>query len=108
MVASIHRSAWKGNSRKFAGTEFCEVHPTFEGCWLSVSSLMECRRTAESIIYIIMDLRNNRFHARLLDAVGQAVIAADPQGTVIYWNRAAQELYGWSAEEAMGHPIMEV
>jgi len=69
---------------------------------------MECGRTAESIIYFIMDPRNNRFHARLLDAVGQAVIAADPQGKVIYWNRAAQELYGWSAEEAIGRPIMEV
>jgi diguanylate cyclase (GGDEF)-like protein/PAS domain S-box-containing protein len=69
---------------------------------------MECRRTAESIIYIIMDPRNNRFHALLLDAVGQAVIAADLQGKVIYWNRAAQELYGWSAEEAIGRPIMEV
>ena len=55
-----------------------------------------------------MDPRDNRFHARLLDAVGQAVIAADLQGKVIYWNRAAQELYGWSAEEAMGRPIMEV
>jgi PAS domain S-box-containing protein len=65
---------------------------------------MECRRTAESIIYITMDPRYNRFHARLLDAVGQAIIAADPQGKVIYWNRAAQELYGWSAEEAMAAP----
>jgi diguanylate cyclase (GGDEF)-like protein/PAS domain S-box-containing protein len=69
---------------------------------------MECRRTAESIIRIIMDPRNNRFHARLLDSVGQAVIAADPQGKVIYCNRAAQELYGWSAEEVIGRPIMEV
>jgi diguanylate cyclase (GGDEF)-like protein/PAS domain S-box-containing protein len=40
--------------------------------------------------------------------VGQAVIAADPQGKVIYCNRAAQELYGWSAEEVIGRPIMEV
>jgi diguanylate cyclase (GGDEF)-like protein/PAS domain S-box-containing protein len=69
---------------------------------------MECRRTAESIIRIIMDPKNNGFHARLLDSVGQAVIAADPQGKVIYCNRAAQELYGWSAEEVIGRPIMEV
>jgi hypothetical protein len=27
---------------------------------------------------------NSRFYARLLDAVGQAVIATDPQGKVIY------------------------
>jgi PAS domain S-box-containing protein len=49
-----------------------------------------------------------RFQRRLLDAVGQAVIATDLQGKIIYWNRAAEELYGWSTEEVMGHPIVEV
>jgi PAS domain S-box-containing protein len=49
-----------------------------------------------------------RFQARLLDAVGQAIIATNPQGTIIYWNRAAEELYGWSKEEVMGRPIVEV
>src|ERR671912_540403 len=57
------------------------------------------RKTAEEQI---------RFQARLLDAVGQAIIATDPQGRIVYWNRAAQELYGWSKEEVMGHPIVEV
>ena len=41
-----------------------------------------------------MDPTKTGFHARLLDAVGQAVIATDPQGKVVYWNRAAQRLYG--------------
>jgi PAS domain S-box-containing protein len=49
-----------------------------------------------------------RFQARLLDAVGQAIIATDPQGRIIYWNRAAEELYGWSKKEVMGRPIVEV
>jgi PAS domain S-box-containing protein len=49
-----------------------------------------------------------RFQRRLLDAVGQAVIATNLQGKIIYWNRAAEELYGWSTEEVMGHPIVEV
>ncbi|HSK84317.1 MAG TPA: PAS domain S-box protein, partial [Rubrobacter sp.] len=49
-----------------------------------------------------------RFQARLLDAVGQAIIATDLQGSIIYWNRAAEELYGWSKEEVMGRPIVEV
>src|SRR5829696_1827304 len=49
-----------------------------------------------------------RFQRRLLDAVGQAIIATDLQGKIIYWNRAAKELYGWSAEEVMGRPIVEV
>jgi PAS domain S-box-containing protein len=49
-----------------------------------------------------------RFQRRLLDAVGQAIIATDLQGKIIYWNRAAEELYGWSKEEVMGRPIVEV
>jgi PAS domain S-box-containing protein len=49
-----------------------------------------------------------RFQARLLDAVGQAIIATDPQGRIIYWNRAAEELYGGSKEEVTGRPIVEV
>jgi diguanylate cyclase (GGDEF)-like protein/PAS domain S-box-containing protein len=48
-----------------------------------------------------------RFQARLLDAVGQAVIATDRQGKIIYCNRAAEELYGWSEGEAMGRSGIE-
>ena len=39
------------------------------------------------------------FHSRLLDAIGQAVIATDLDGTIVYWNDAAERLFGWSAEE---------
>jgi diguanylate cyclase (GGDEF)-like protein/PAS domain S-box-containing protein len=49
-----------------------------------------------------------RFQARLLDEVGEAVVAVDIDGKVVYWNRAAEELYGWSAHEAMGRPGVEV
>jgi diguanylate cyclase (GGDEF)-like protein/PAS domain S-box-containing protein len=52
--------------------------------------------------------KKNRFHRLLLDAIGQAVIATDPLGKVIYWNRVAEDLYGWSAKEVMGRPIVEV
>ena len=48
------------------------------------------------------------FQARLLDAVGEAVIALDMEGRVFYWNKAAEEMYGWSSEEAMGRRIMEM
>jgi diguanylate cyclase (GGDEF)-like protein/PAS domain S-box-containing protein len=84
------------------------VHLTLEGCRVDVFPAMKHRRTAWSIIYNIMAPTNNRFHERLLDAVGQAVIATDPQGKVVYWNKAAESLYGWSAKEAMRRPIVEI
>ncbi|NBC15678.1 MAG: PAS domain S-box protein [Bacteroidetes bacterium] len=45
---------------------------------------------------------------QLLDAVGQAVIATDLDGTVTFWNQAAEDLYGWSSDDALGRSIMEL
>jgi PAS domain S-box-containing protein len=44
----------------------------------------------------------------MLQAIGHAVIATDARGTVLYWNSAAEQLYGWSAAEAVGRDITEV
>ena len=40
--------------------------------------------------------------AKLLDAVGQAVVAIGTEGTVFYCNRAAEELLGWQARDVTG------
>jgi len=42
------------------------------------------------------------FQAQLLGAVGQAVIAVDTNNRIIYWNHAAEVMYGWTAAEAIG------
>lgn len=47
-------------------------------------------------------------HEHLLDAVTQAVVATDLEGHVIYWNRFAEQLYGWSAEEALGRHVLDL
>ena len=49
-----------------------------------------------------------RFQAKLLDTVEQAVIATDPAGTIIYWNRFAETLYGWRAAEVIGRNVLQV
>jgi diguanylate cyclase (GGDEF)-like protein/PAS domain S-box-containing protein len=48
------------------------------------------------------------FQADLLAAAGQAMVASDLAGVVVYWNRAAQELYGWSADDAIGRRISDL
>ncbi|TVR20108.1 MAG: PAS domain-containing sensor histidine kinase [Anaerolineaceae bacterium] len=45
---------------------------------------------------------------QMLDAVQQAIMATDATGRIIYWNRFAETLYGWSHDEAIGRPVMEV
>lgn len=43
-----------------------------------------------------------RFQADLLDVVEHAIIAISTDGTVTYWNRFAERLFGWSVDEAIG------
>ena len=49
-----------------------------------------------------------RLQARLLNSVGQAIIATDLEGKITYWNRAAEQLYGWQEAEVLGRNIVNV
>ncbi len=41
----------------------------------------------------------------ILDRVGNAIILSDAKGIITYWNRGAEEIYGWSAKEAIGQNV---
>jgi PAS domain S-box-containing protein len=40
--------------------------------------------------------------------VHEAVIATDLEGRVFFWNRFAERLYGWSADEAVGRTVLDL
>jgi len=40
--------------------------------------------------------------ASLLDLAHDPIFVRDMHGVITYWNRGAQELYGWTAEQAVG------
>ncbi len=46
--------------------------------------------------------------SRMLDSVGEAIITTDRVGKIIYWNKAACDLYGWESKEVLGLNIAEV
>lgn len=43
--------------------------------------------------------------AELLDLVTDGALICDTAHRITYWNRAAERLYGWSAEEAVGRDV---
>ncbi|MCS3902657.1 diguanylate cyclase (GGDEF)-like protein/PAS domain S-box-containing protein [Methylohalomonas lacus] len=43
-----------------------------------------------------------------LDAIGDAVLVVDPKGKVVYLNKVAETMTGWSSEAAIGRPVEEV
>ncbi|MBX3080939.1 MAG: PAS domain S-box protein [Anaerolineae bacterium] len=52
--------------------------------------------------------RELRFHAGLQEAVMDAVIATDMEFNIQSWNKAAEKMYGWSAEEVLGVYIRDI
>lgn len=81
------------------------AYPTASGLALYVRDVTseELARQREAA-----DERRLAEQARLLDASRDAMIVRTLDDIVRYWNRAATELYGWSADEAIGRPITEL
>ena len=42
---------------------------------------------------------------RLVRHLADAVVIADAMGTIVFWNTAAQAMFGWSAGEAVGRSL---
>jgi diguanylate cyclase (GGDEF)-like protein/PAS domain S-box-containing protein len=105
--------------RTVTGAVVGMTRPSGEQIWVELNAHPLVGPGPDHIVYgVVTVLRDvserlaaeeaNRFQAALLAAVGQAVVAANPMGTVLYWNRAAEELYGWTAEEAVGRSMSEL
>src|SRR5687768_3313092 len=43
--------------------------------------------------------------AQLVHVLADAVVIADRDGTIIFWNVAAERLFGWSTVEALGQTL---
>lgn len=48
------------------------------------------------------------YQAKLLQNIHDAVIATDANRIITVWNRGAEKLYGWTAEEAIGCPVQKM
>jgi PAS domain S-box-containing protein len=44
-----------------------------------------------------------RLQAELIELAHDAILIRDSLSRVIFWNKGAEELYGWSSREALGH-----
>jgi len=67
------------------------------------------------ILAVIRDLTEERaaraaidYQAMLLDNLHEAVIGTDAAFAITVWNRAAESIYGWPRQEAVGRTLIEV
>ena len=76
--------------------------------WFSVvrrrveQELRQARDTLE------IEVAERTQQASLLDLTHDTIFVRDMSGVITYWNRGAQELYGWTAQEAIGKRAHEL
>ena len=46
--------------------------------------------------------------AQLLDKARDAILVHDLEGNILFWNKGAERLYGWTSEETMGRNIRTI
>ncbi len=63
----------------------------------------------QSIVRDIRERKRNeerlRYLAQVLENVSDAIISTDTDNLVRSWNRAAERIFGWSEQEALGKPL---
>ncbi len=59
--------------------------------------ITERKRTEEKIQY----------QAKLVEDVSDAIVSSDLDFNIVSWNKAAESIYGWKAEEVIGKNIMD-
>ncbi|MEX2178443.1 MAG: PAS domain S-box protein [Gemmatimonadaceae bacterium] len=74
---------------------------------LHVPSVAGIVATARDVTERVQTQKAIEFQAQLLQTVEQAVIAWDVEGRVTHWNRFAEAMMGWRADEVMGNQAQQ-
>ncbi|MFC4255702.1 EAL domain-containing protein [Altererythrobacter xixiisoli] len=69
------------------------------------SILTDFARVATDLIESRHARRADEIAARVVETMSDAVVAADRQGRIVYWNCAAEKMFGRTQEDAVGEDI---
>lgn len=96
--ASEHAALRQDGSRIFVETRGRSVGSGAGVRHTAIRDITERKRADEHV----------RLQARMLDSVGQAVIATDPEQKILFWNKTASALFGWTCDEVLGKSLQEI
>ncbi len=82
--------------------------------YVAIALLLTVIVVGASIAGVLLLSRNERAsqtlreQASLLDKAQDAILVTDLQRRLTYWNKSAERLYGWTADEVMGKGVTEL
>ncbi|MBL6766366.1 MAG: response regulator [Verrucomicrobiae bacterium] len=97
--------------------EFRLVLPSGSIRYLEAQFNVVCdeRGSVQSVIAVSRDITDRRHseeqiraQAALLDKAQDAITVCDMDDQVVYWNKGAEALYGWTCDEALGRNLHEL
>jgi PAS domain S-box-containing protein len=96
-VASLNRALWHSMTALVA----CVLIVAITG-WVA-------RRTGDGIERAKEALRESEARLRgITESAQDAILMMDPRGAVTYWNPAAESIFGYTSEEAMGKDLHQL
>ncbi|MCM3903356.1 MAG: PAS domain S-box protein [Pyrinomonadaceae bacterium] len=105
----LRNGRWEGELR----------HTKADGTEVVVASRWSLQRDERQRPVAVLELNNDitahkqaedalRRQANLLEQAHDAIVVWEFPSTIIFWNRSAEQLYGFSREEAIGRPSHEL
>jgi len=100
--------------RRDYDVEYRTVRPDNRWYWTAARGRFVYDKDGEAVrlIGMCMDVtarhdtqKQIQSQARALDLANDAILILDLQGNITSWNHGAENLYGWSREEAIGKPV---
>jgi PAS domain S-box-containing protein len=85
--------------------------PTF-GQWIKANAALKAEILERKDAEVSLRIRETSFReqAELLDLTHDAIFVRSLEGKILYWNRGAERLYGWTRDDVRGkvtHEILE-
>lgn len=121
-VGRVWKRVWKGQT--ISGLEVCVEGPRSgnEPMWFNVTAqpvFAAADDTVTGAMLVAHDITSSRAAVRedatpdrthealasLVQASPLPILALNLEDKVTYWNQAAEQVFGWTAEEAIGKPI---
>ena len=97
-MSNIYPKQGKKSGRIYLQIPLFDESGEYKGSLAMITDITENRKA---------EVRNS-FKAELLNTIGQAVMATDLNGKINFWNKAAEKIYGWTSEEAIGNNIIRI